>query len=116
MKFYEFRQNNSGGNFHISEEAGIGPSVIIEATSAEEANAKAEAIGIYFDGCDIGRDCDCCGDRWYVVDESSGKYVPSHYNEFVEDVFADRYNAGSYVHRINGDIQYFKYKEKPDGK
>ena len=21
-------------------------------------------MGVYFDGCDIGLDCSCCGDRW----------------------------------------------------
>jgi hypothetical protein len=116
MKFYEFRQNNSGGHFHEDEASGIGPSVIVEASSAEEANEKAQSLGIYFDGVDDDTDCDCCGDRWYPVDEDDGKYVPSHYGDFVEDVVADWYNTGSYVHRLNGEIQYFKYKEKPDGK
>ncbi len=59
--FYEFDQNNSGGRWVSDPMRGIGPKVIIEAASAEEANAKAEDIGLYFDG---EGDCPCCGDRW----------------------------------------------------
>jgi hypothetical protein len=57
--FYEYGQNNSGGRF-------IEPAlhVIIEADSTEEADSIAESKGLYFNGCEDGRDCDCCGDRW----------------------------------------------------
>lgn len=56
--FYNFDQNNSGGVFE-------GPNnVIIEADNAEQANYKAEQVGIYFDGVENDIDCDCCGDRW----------------------------------------------------
>ena len=60
--FYTFDQNNSGGQF-------IGPNyIIIEADSAEEANTIAqESAGVYFNGCEDGIDCECCGDRWYPV-------------------------------------------------
>ncbi len=63
MSFYHFRQNNSGGSF-------IGPaiSVLVEADSADEANAIAEANGIYFD-FEYEIDCDCCGMRWWPVTE-----------------------------------------------
>lgn len=59
MPFYHYDQNNSGGAF-------IEPAlnVFIEASSPEEADAIAEANGLYFDGVDDGYDCDCCGDRW----------------------------------------------------
>lgn len=63
--FYTYTQNNSGGSFHFDELDGITRFVIIEADSAEDANRRAEEIGIYFDGCDNDIDCDCCGDRWY---------------------------------------------------
>lgn len=63
-KYFEFNQNNSGGSFEVDEKAGIGHSVIIEANNAIHANAIAENIGIYFNGCDSGSDCPCCGDRW----------------------------------------------------
>jgi hypothetical protein len=61
--WYEFRQNNSGGSFVMDDDVSI--YVLIQAASNYEANAKAQDIGIYFDGCSDGRDCDCCGDRWY---------------------------------------------------
>jgi hypothetical protein len=60
--WYEYRQNNSGGRFAYSDE--VSNFVLIEASSVAEANSKAESIGIYFNGCAEGIDCDCCGDRW----------------------------------------------------
>lgn len=60
--FYTFRQNNSGGSF--DRDADIDEVVIIEADSEDQANNKAEDIGIYFYGVRSGRDCECCGDRW----------------------------------------------------
>lgn len=67
MKLYHFRQNNSGGSFDC--DLILCQSVIIEAESAEEANAKAIQLGIYFDGVDEGGDCECCGDRWYRAND-----------------------------------------------
>ncbi len=61
--FYSYRQNNSGGSFIIDKDVTL--FVIIEADSNGEADNKAEEVGLYFDGCDDGRDCSCCGDRWY---------------------------------------------------
>lgn len=61
--FFLFSQNNSGGTFDIDDK--VAPTVIIEANSAAAANDYAEGIGIYFNGCDAGTDCSCCGDRWY---------------------------------------------------
>jgi hypothetical protein len=60
--WYEFRQNNSGGHFDIDDD--VAPRVLIQAATPSEANARAEQVGIYFDGCRVGMDCDCCGDRW----------------------------------------------------
>lgn len=64
-KFYRFYQNNSGGIWDLDSERGIAVNVYIEAETADQANRKAEQIGIYFYGCDSGTDCHCCGDRWY---------------------------------------------------
>lgn len=72
LRWYSFRQNNSGGSFYYDDNLGI--EVFIEATSTREANSRAEDLGIYFNGCSeyidddgewSGRDCPCCGDRWY---------------------------------------------------
>ena len=64
MKFYSYRQNNSGGFF-------LKPAVTVnvEASSAAEADEIAVTHGLYFNGCDTGDDCNCCGDRWYPADE-----------------------------------------------
>lgn len=61
--FYQFSQNNSWGSF--IENDNVWEYVFIEAASSEEANDKAESIGIYFDGCETESDCECCWDRWF---------------------------------------------------
>lgn len=68
--FYKYRQNNSGGSFGLPA-----IEVYIEADSAEEANARAEAeTGIYFDNED---DCPCCGSRWGTASEWDEVAEPS---------------------------------------
>lgn len=76
--FYTFIQNNSGGSF-----SGPAHYVIVEADSPDEANSIAQArADIYFDGCDKGWDCYCCGDRWYSMDDwDEADKVPSIYTE-----------------------------------
>lgn len=56
-KWFNFRQNNSGGIFR---DPAI--NVWVEARDAEEANKRAASIGLYFDG---DGDCSCCGNRWH---------------------------------------------------
>ena len=76
--FYTFRQNNSGGKFEVNDS--VKHYVIIEADSAEEANDIASKnTDIYFNGCDNGIDCPCCGDRWSMVDESDVAETPKIY-------------------------------------
>ena len=62
VKYYDFNQNNSGGRYKIDENTG--QNTIIAARDMSEANERAERLGIYFNGCRDGMDCDCCGDRW----------------------------------------------------
>jgi hypothetical protein len=87
MKYYEFRQNNSGGWFDVDDRVTL--SVWIQATSANSANILADSLGIYFDGCKNGIDCDCCGDRWYPVTEDGAKDLPNRFSAsgsmFIED-------------------------------
>lgn len=45
--------------------------VIIEAKTAEQADDKAQEIGIYFNGCEEEIDCPCCGDRWTTACEGT---------------------------------------------
>lgn len=77
--FYEFRQNNSGGSFELDKKRGISTLVIVEADSKEDACRRAERIGIYFDGCESGIDCSCCGDRWSEPYDEKGTKVPCWY-------------------------------------
>jgi len=84
-KFYTFRQNNSFGKFDYDAKKGISVYVIVEANSIEDANTRAENIGLYFDG---RGDCPCCGNRWSEQYDYSGKDdstpVPSIYDEEVK--------------------------------
>lgn len=80
MKFFDFRQNNSGGTFHFDEKKGITHFVIIEAAHAEDAVSKAEAIGLYFNG---HGDCECCGERW--SDDVDAADEPMLYGEPARD-------------------------------
>lgn len=57
LKWYHFRQNNSGGYF-INDE-NVGEDVFIQASSVEEVKQKAEEI---FN--EYREYCDCCGERW----------------------------------------------------
>jgi hypothetical protein len=66
MKFYEYTQNNSGGSFIENEK--LTHRLMIEAETCTEADEIAEDMGVYFNGCEDGDDCPCCGDRWYSGD------------------------------------------------
>ena len=76
--FYTYRQNNSGGVWHDCAKY-----VIIEADNSDEADRIAENhkdSPIYFDGCSLGHDCSCCGDRWHRSWEN-GTEKPTIYGE-----------------------------------
>lgn len=119
MPFYAFNQNNSGGGFSYDEREGISHWVIIEASSANEANSTAASAGIYFDGCDDGRDCSCCGDRWYPVDDSDAESDPTVWGQVVSPgalmpgkddpnssyKFLDGYEG--FIHYADGRIEGF---------
>lgn len=82
LKWYCFRQNNSGGYFIRNDTVGV--FVLIQAHTAIEANALAERVGIYFNGVLNELDCECCGDRWSQVDEYDGNVEPKIYGELVD--------------------------------
>lgn len=104
MAFYEFSQNNSGGSFDHDRDAGIGYSVWIEANNADQANALAEGIGLYFDGCDTGSDCACCGDRWYRAWSDKGHEKPQNYDG---GEVTGGWGISSYVHYLDGTMEEF---------
>ncbi len=82
MGWFMFRQNNSGGAFFRNEE--VAKFVFIQADSAAQANHRAEKVGIYFDGVATSGDCECCGDRWYRVDDDEETKTPMIYSEKVK--------------------------------
>lgn len=87
LNWYRFDQNNSGGSF--VENDMVCHNVLIQAANADAANAKAIEVGIYFNGCSDGRDCDCCGDRWHetnyplsIGDRSPPQYALEEYSKW----------------------------------
>lgn len=106
-RYFEFRQNNSGGSFDINDAQGIGPRVWIEAVNLQNAILRAEGLGLYWDGVDKGMDCPCCGDRWsHPWDEEGVTEVkPDPEYDF-------NWHPVVYVHRIGGKIERIKGKSK----
>lgn len=83
MLFYTYDQNNSGGSFHDPAEY-----VIIEASSADDANRRAEEKGLYFDGAG---DCSCCGNRWSAqYGDNDGTKQPEIYGKPVSEATSYR--------------------------
>ena len=109
-KFYLFTQNNSGGSFDFMPMEGIAEYVFIEALDSKEANQKAQEIGIYFNGCEKDIDCECCGDRWYEVDESDGTEFLEIYGEDVYKYKGSSFRNRCYIHWIDGTIELVKFK------
>lgn len=74
--FYTYSQNNSGGSFDGVQY------VVIEADSTSQADTIAEdRADVYFNGCDYGRDCSCCGDRWYPASSYDASDKPEVYGQ-----------------------------------
>lgn len=113
--FFTYSQNNSGGKFVIDDK--VCHYVIIEADDYRFANILAEDLGIYFDGCDSGYDCSCCGDRWYSAwDDSDGTKTPMIYGHSPEELKNERWGLscdaeGDVYCRVyykNGTVEEFK--------
>ncbi len=103
-KFWTFNQNNSGGSFNHEPDRGIGYRVVVEALDAKDAVARAERIGLYFNGCDSGRDCSCCGDRWSdYMDEDDGTDTPT--NGYGSDPVKGGWGIPSYIHYLDGRVE-----------
>lgn len=98
--FFHFNQNNSGGFFDIDDN--VRQCVIVEADNADHANDIAREIGIYFNGISRGRDCECCGDRWYPVWGNGEQDYSSDY------VASDADNANIILYLLNGDRAYLR--------
>jgi len=91
-KIYQFTQNNSGGCFDTDDK--VCHRVLIEALNEGHACDIAENMGIYFDGCDTGHDCPCCGDRWYRPwDSIEFPYIYGHFKETEAQAMVEKYNC-----------------------
>jgi hypothetical protein len=105
MAYFAFHQNNSGGSFVRDDN--VAEVVIIEAKNADEANLRAEEVGIYFDGCDKDWDCPCCGDRWYRQWGDEGSEVPSVYGQTDLHAYVNGednwFDKCVYVYHANGN-------------
>ena len=109
-KFFTFDQNNSGGSFDVDLKAGISETVIIEAADCEQANDRAEEIGLYFDGCENDMDCECCGDRWSRAWNGDGKDKPTLYGEDVYEAKAGWCRDIVFIHYLDGKIEKVQLK------
>lgn len=126
--FYCFNQNNSGGRFRTDHARGISHYVIVEGESRDDIIERAKNIGLYFDGCRTGRDCSCCGDRWYEPWEGTNDLsdVPSIYGvdvssgvHKVNDEFGTAWitdGPEGYIHYANNVIQPVTYTKVPKDK
>jgi hypothetical protein len=111
-KFYHFDQNNSGGSFEVNDK--VAHNVIIEAINPQHANQIAEGIGIYFDGCESGMDCSCCGDRWPRASDYDAAETPTIYGKPIEErreIFCRVGEPYCHVYYLNGDKKTY-VKEK----
>jgi hypothetical protein len=116
VSFYTFNQNNSGGSFEFDKRHGISHYVIVEGDSLADVTAFAERIGLYWDGCENGRDCSCCGDRWSRPwDGEKLDEVPSIYGEPIGTAKAFRWMGDrpeGFVHYKDGTVEPFNLKER----
>lgn len=115
-KYWTFNQNNSGGLFVFDEDNGITHFVIIEAIDRDHAIQRAKSAGIYFDGCAVGRDCHCCGDRWSEPWSDDEEEFPSIYGRNVRDdgAYFSAFGGGYMpegkevcIHRIDGSYEWY---------
>lgn len=112
MGFYGFNQNNSGGSWVVDHKRGISHYVIVEGASVADVTARAEDIGLYFDG---SGDCHCCGQRWSEP-WSKLSDTPEIYGTPVEprEPYVKRdmdfkwiKGAEGYIHYLDGRIEPF---------
>lgn len=141
MSWYLFDQNNSGGSFDVDDK--VCHRLFIEANNEDEAIAKAEELGCYWNGVANGIDCPCCGDRWscyyvntvdiekyktegYTVSVYDGIYPSTKseweeryrkYNVIKEPEFETKYSVRSYIGKIcfNNIEEYAQYLANEHG-
>lgn len=96
VRFFTYRQNNSGGSFDRNDDLDV--VVIVAGTSARDANSRAERLGIYFDG---EGDCECCGNRWSAAYDE-GDEEPLVYGKTPEAYVAGDWSSPIIIHYPDG--------------
>ena len=112
MKFYLYSQNNSGGDFDFDQTSGITHYVVVQARNPDDANERAEEIGLYWDGCENDQDCPCCGDRWYPAEEEDAEDFPHVYGKPLDKDWEPmhRWMKGrreAVVHYASGGMEWY---------
>lgn len=75
--------------------------MVIEAHDTIHANARAEEIGLYFDGIEKGWDCECCGDRCYRA-----------YDTCNPEEVKGGWGIPSYIHYLDGRVVEVPYEPR----
>ena len=74
-KLWHFRQNNSGGKY-----TGPAYNIVVESDTPEGAWQQAKWLGATNEGS-----CSCCGDRWPVAEEITGRDYIIYLDMAIED-------------------------------
>lgn len=105
-----YDQNNSGGSFTICDE--VAEYVFVEGMDQADIDRRAQDKGIYFDGCDTGQDCPCCGNRWSRVYETFEG--PQIYGQVLDKFFETKRCAWAHagepyviIHYLNGKTKIY---------
>ena len=98
-KFYEFRQNNSGGYFVKNDD--VRESIVIEENNKQFAIAKMQTITEAY-----SEHCECCGQRWETW--GIGEYDSL---EQVKQQEITAYRKGAIIYFLNGTKENINYKE-----
>lgn len=103
--FYCFSQNPVAGVFLSAP--GVREYVIVEGRSWGEILSRAESIGLYFDGVAKGKDCPCCGDRWYKAKRPDLEDAPALCGSNVRPVRHPYQKPKGFVHYLDGRVVPF---------
>lgn len=104
MKYYSYRQNNSGGSFIVDDY--VAHNVIVQAESPQQADTIAESKGVYFNGCESGLDCECCGDRWHPTYEGDATDTPLVYGKEPKEAIKDGwFNDECVIYHSDGKVE-----------
>lgn len=111
--FYSLIQNKVGGLYFTNDR--ICREMIIEADNADEAAARAEMFGCYFDGVDKGYDSGRDGDRWELDKITEIKYSESQDDlaQYIEKNVGDDTCPDIRVFYAEGVVkEYYKEQER----